>query len=378
MKKIQMVDLKSQYAFIRNEVQASIEEVLDTTSYINGPAVKSFQEDLQEYLGVKHVIPCANGTDALQIALMGLKLKPGDEVITADFTFAATVEVISLLQLKPVLVDVDLKTFNIDPALIEAAITPKTKAIIPVHLFGQIADMDAINSIAKKHNLYVVEDNAQGIGARYGSVNDIKAMTGTLGHVAATSFFPSKNLGAYGDGGAIITNDDDLAHFIRGIVNHGMYERYYHDVVGVNSRLDSIQAAVLKVKLKYLDFYNERRKEASIRYTNLLSNHPNIITPHRKLACDSHVFHQYTLRIINADRDALVAYLNTHDIPCGVYYPVPLHRQKAYADPEVNEASFPVTNQLVKEVISLPMHSELTTDQIAFISGKVLSFLKEN
>ncbi|MBT3542092.1 DegT/DnrJ/EryC1/StrS family aminotransferase [Flavobacteriaceae bacterium] len=378
MKKIQMVDLKSQYAFIRNEVQASIEEVLDTTSYINGPAVKSFQEDLQEYLGVKHVIPCANGTDALQIALMGLKLKPGDEVITADFTFAATVEVISLLQLKPVLVDVDSKTFNIDPALIEAAITPKTKAIIPVHLFGQIADMDAINSIAKKHNLYVVEDNAQGIGARYGSVNDIKTMTGTLGHVAATSFFPSKNLGAYGDGGAIITNDDDLAHFIRGIVNHGMYERYYHDVVGVNSRLDSIQAAVLKVKLKYLDFYNERRKEASIRYTNLLSNHPNIITPHRKLACDSHVFHQYTLRIINADRDALVAYLNTHDIPCGVYYPVPLHRQKAYADPEVNEASFPVTNQLVKEVISLPMHSELTTDQIAFISGKVLSFLKEN
>jgi len=378
MKKIQMVDLKSQYAFIRNEVQASIEEVLDTTSYINGPAVKSFQEDLQEYLGVKHVIPCANGTDALQIALMGLKLKPGDEVITADFTFAATVEVISLLQLKPVLVDVDSKTFNIDPALIEAAITPKTKAIIPVHLFGQIADMDAINSIAKKHNLYVVEDNAQGIGARYGSVNDIKTMTGTLGHVAATSFFPSKNLGAYGDGGAIITNDDDLAHFIRGIVNHGMYERYYHDVVGVNSRLDSIQAAVLKVKLKYLDFYNERRKEASIRYTNLLSNHPNIITPHRKLACDSHVFHQYTLRIINADRDALVAYLNTHDIPCGVYYPVPLHRQKAYADPEVNEASFRVTNQLVKEVISLPMHSELTTDQIAFISGKVLSFLKEN
>ena len=378
MKKIQMVDLKSQYAFIRNEVQASIEEVLDTTSYINGPAVKSFQEDLQEYLGVKHVIPCANGTDALQIALMGLKLKPGDEVITADFTFAATVEVISLLQLKPVLVDVDSKTFNIDPALIEAAITPKTKAIIPVHLFGQIADMDAINSIAKKHNLYVVEDNAQGIGARYGSVNDIKTMTGTLGHVAATSFFPSKNLGAYGDGGAIITNDDDLAHFIRGIVNHGMYERYYHDVVGVNSRLDSIQAAVLKLQLKYLDFYNERRKEASIRYTNLLSNHPNIITPHRKLACDSHVFHQYTLRIINADRDALVAYLNTHDIPCGVYYPVPLHRQKAYADSEVNEASFPVTNQLVKEVISLPMHSELTTDQIAFISGKVLSFLKEN
>ncbi|MGY8922688.1 MAG: DegT/DnrJ/EryC1/StrS family aminotransferase [Flavobacteriales bacterium] len=378
MRKIQMVDLKNQYSFIKDEVQDSIKKVLDTTSFINGPAVKSFQEDLEKYLGVKHVIPCANGTDALQIALMGLKLKPGDEVITSDFTFAATVEVISLLQLKPVLIDVEPKTFNIDPKLIEAVITPKTKAIIPVHLFGQVANMDAINEIAKKNNLYVVEDNAQGIGASYTYEKGLKAMTGTLGHVAATSFFPSKNLGAYGDGGAIFTNDDKLAYFIRGIVNHGMYERYYHDVVGVNSRLDSIQAAILKVKLKYLNFYNERRKEAANRYTKLLSNHPNIITPYRAGSCDSHVFHQYTLRIINADRDALVKKLNEHKIPCGVYYPVPLHRQKAYADPKVNETDFPVTNQLVKEVISLPMHSELTHDQIEFIAEKVILFLSSN
>ena len=372
-----MVDLKSQYNFIQDEVQTSIQEVLETSSFINGPAVKEFQKDLEHYLGVKHVIPCANGTDALQIALMGLKLQPGDEVITADFTFAATVEVISLLQLKPILIDVDPLTLNIDPARIEEAITPKTKAIIPVHLFGQVADMDAINTIAQKHNLYVVEDNAQGIGARYVNNKGEKAMTGTLSRVAATSFFPSKNLGAYGDGGAIFTNDDELAHFIRGIVNHGMYERYYHDVVGVNSRLDSMQAAVLKIKLKYLDFYNERRKEAAIRYTQLLSNHPNIITPHRAQACDSHVFHQYTLRIVNADRDALVKYLNEHDIPCGVYYPVPLHRQKAYADVGLKEENFPVTNQLVREVISLPMHSELDTDQIKYITDKVLRFLDQ-
>ncbi len=265
MKKIQMVDLKGQYEFIKEEVQTSFNKVLSTTSFINGPAVKAFQEDLEHYLGVKHVIPCANGTDALQIALMGLKLQPGDEVITADFTFAATVEVISLLQLKPVLVDVDPKTFNIDPQAIEAAISPKTKAIIPVHLFGQAADMQAINKLAEKYNLFVIEDNAQGIGATYTYDDGNKIKTGALGHVGATSFFPSKNLGAYGDGGAIFTNDDDLAHFIRGIVNHGMYKRYYHDVVGVNSRLDSLQAAVLKVKLNYLDFYNERRKEAALK-----------------------------------------------------------------------------------------------------------------
>ena len=375
MKKIQMVDLKGQYEFIKEEVQASFNKVLSTTSFINGPAVKAFQEDLERYLGVKHVIPCANGTDALQIALMGLKLEPGDEVITADFTFAATVEVILLLQLKPVLVDVDPKTFNINPQAIEAAISPKTKAIIPVHLFGQAADMQAINELAEKYNLFVIEDNAQGIGATYTYDDGKKIKTGALGHVGATSFFPSKNLGAYGDGGAIFTNDDDLAHFIRGIVNHGMYKRYYHDVVGVNSRLDSLQAAVLKVKLNYLDFYNERRKEAALSYSNLLSGHPNIITPFTSGACTSHVFHQYTLRIIGADRDGLVQYLNDYEIPCGIYYPVPLHNQKAYADPKVNQDNFPVTNQLVKEVISLPMHSELTKEQIEFITGKIISFL---
>ena len=370
-----MVDLKSQYNQIADEVQSALNDVIESTAFINGPAVKQFQANLEQYLGVKHVIPCANGTDALQIALMGLKLEPGDEVITADFTFAATVEVISLLRLTPVLIDVDPKTFNIDPKAIEAAITPKTKAIIPVHLFGQTADMEAINAIAEKHNLYVVEDNAQGIGATYTFKDGSKAKTGTLGHVAATSFFPSKNLGAYGDGGAIFTNDDDLAHFIRGIVNHGMYKRYYHDVVGVNSRLDAMQAAILNVKLKYLDYYNERRKEAAIRYTQLLGEHPNIVTPYREADCSSHVFHQYTLRIIDRDRDALVDFLNENGIPCGVYYPVPLHRQKAYAQPNTDESLFPVTNQLVKEVISLPMHSELTVEQIEFIAEKVLAFL---
>ena len=375
MDPIRMVDLKSQYAHIADEVNAALADVLESTTFINGPAVKEFQKNLEKYLNVKHVIPCANGTDALQIALMGLKLEPGDEVITADFTFAATVEVISLLRLTPVLVDVDPKTFNIDPKAIEAAITPKTKAIIPVHLFGQTADMETINAIARKHNLFVVEDNAQGIGATYTYEDGSKAKTGTLGHVAATSFFPSKNLGAYGDGGAIFTNDDDLAHFIRGIVNHGMYQRYYHDVVGVNSRLDAMQAAILTIKLKYLDYYNERRKEAAIRYTQLLGDHPNIITPYRVADCSSHVFHQYTLRIIDRDRDALVAFLNKNDIPCGVYYPVPLHRQKAYALPNTDESKFLVTNQLVKEVISLPMHSELTVEQIEFIAKKVVEFL---
>ena len=375
MEPIRMVDLKGQYTFIAGEVKAAMDEVIESTAFINGPAVKEFQTNLEQYLGVKHVIPCANGTDALQIALMGLKLEPGDEVITADFTFAATVEVISLLRLTPVLVDVDPKTFNIDPKAIEAAITPKTKAIIPVHLFGQTADMETINAIAEKHNLFVVEDNAQGIGATYTYKDGRKVKTGGLSHVAATSFFPSKNLGAYGDGGAIFTNDDELAHYIRGIVNHGMYERYYHDVVGVNSRLDAMQAAILNVKLKYLDYYNERRKEAAIRYTALLEDHPNIVTPYREAECSSHVFHQYTLRIIDHDRDGLVKYLSENNIPCGVYYPVPLHRQKAYIDPAVDENKFPVTNQLVKEVISLPMHSELSVDQIEHIAKMVLAFL---
>ncbi len=375
MRKIQMVDLQTQYQFIKPQVDAGMQEVLSSAQFINGPAVRNFQADLEAYLGVKHVIPCANGTDALQVAMMGLGLKPGDEVITADFTFAATVEVIALLGLTPVLVDVLPDTFNIDPDAIEKAITPNTKAIVPVHLFGQVADMDRIMDIAQKHNLYVIEDNAQGIGATHTDAAGTKVKTGGIGHVGSTSFFPSKNLGCYGDGGAIFTNDDDLAHTIRGVVNHGMYKRYHHDVVGVNSRLDSLQAVVLNEKLKLLDFYNERRKWAAIRYSQLLQDHPNIETPVTSGDCDSHVYHQYTLKIVGADRDALVQHLQQNDIPCGVYYPIPLHLQKAYVDTRYKEADFTVTNQLIDEVVSLPMHSELDEDQIQFICKTILAFL---
>ncbi|RIV73722.1 DegT/DnrJ/EryC1/StrS family aminotransferase [Flagellimonas aequoris] len=384
MKKIQMVDLNGQYEGIKKEVNDSIAEILETSAFINGPYVHAFQKELQDYLGVKHVIPCANGTDALQICMMGLGLQPGDEVITADFTFAATVEVIALLNLTPVLVDVEPDTFNIDVAAIERAITPKTKAIVPVHLFGQCANMDAIMELAKKHDLFVIEDNAQAIGATYTSKNGEKQKAGTIGHVASTSFFPSKNLGCYGDGGAIFTNDDDLAHTIRGIVNHGMYERYYHDVVGVNSRLDSIQAAVLKAKLPKLDGYNKQRWQSAAKYTKAFQGQEHIVTPKISCACgiqpstcDCHVFHQYTLKILNGKRDALVKHLNENNVPCGVYYPVPLHKQKAYADSRYNEADFPVTNQLVKEVISLPMHTELDDEQIAFITKLVIDFVKQ-
>ena len=375
MKKIEMVDLKGQYERIQAQVNASVLSTIESTRFINGPQVKSFQEHLENYLSVKHVIPCANGTDALQIALMGLGLKPGDEVITADFTFAATVEVISLLGLTPVLVDVDLETFNIDVEAIKNAITSNTKAIIPVHLFGQAASMDEIINIADQNDLYIVEDNAQSIGADYTFPNGIKKKTGTLGHIGTTSFFPSKNLGAYGDGGAIFTDDDDLAHTLRGMVNHGMYVRYHHDVVGVNSRLDSIQAAILNIKLSYLDYYNECRKTAAIKYTQRLSDHPKIVTPVTAGDCDSHVYHQYTLRIIDADRDALVKHLNEMNIPCGVYYPIPLHRQKAYASDRYNESDFKVTNKIAEEVLSLPMHTELTDDQIDFITETVIEFL---
>ena len=375
MRKIQMVDLQTQYEFIKPQVDAGMQEVLSSAQFINGPAVRNFQANLEAYLGVKHVIPCANGTDALQVAMMGLGLKPGDEVITADFTFAATVEVIALLGLTPVLVDVLPDTFNIDPEAVENAITPNTKAIVPVHLFGQVADMDAIMKIANKHNLYVIEDNAQGIGATFTTKEGTKTKTGGIGHVGSTSFFPSKNLGCYGDGGAIFTNDYDLAHTIRGIVNHGMYKRYHHDVVGVNSRLDSLQAVVLNEKLKLLDFYNERRKWAAIRYSQLLQDHPKIETPITSGDCDSHVYHQYTLKIVGADRDALVEHLQQHNVPCGVYYPIPLHLQKAYVDKRYKEQDFSVTNQLIDEVVSLPMHSELDEEQIQFICKTILAFL---
>ncbi|NGX84470.1 DegT/DnrJ/EryC1/StrS family aminotransferase [Aequorivita sp. KMM 9714] len=386
MRKIQMVDLKGQYENIKERVDSSIMNVIETTAFVNGPEVHQFQKELEDYLGVKHVIPCANGTDALQIAMMGLGLKPGDEVITADFTFAATVEVIALLQLTPVLVDVDPINFNIDVEAIKKAITPKTKAIVPVHLFGLAANMDEIMEVAEEHNLYVIEDNAQGIGADYTSKDGTKKKTGTIGHVASTSFFPSKNLGCYGDGGAIFTNDDDLAHIIRGIVNHGMYERYHHDVVGVNSRLDSIQAAVLRAKLPHLNDYNKARKIAAQKYSEAFKNHKNIITPtgcgkcsNEEIdGCNCHVYHQYTLKIVDADRDALVKHLNEKEIPCGVYYPIPLHLQKAYKDERYKEEDFEVTNQLVKEVISLPMHTELDDEQIDYITKTVIEFMENN
>ena len=377
MKKIQMVDLKSQYEKIKSTVDASIQEVLDTNTYINGPLVHQFQKNLENYLGAKHVIPCANGTDALQIAMMGLGLQPGDEVITADFTFAATVEVIALLQLTPVLVDVDMVNMNIDIDAVKKAITPKTKAIVPVHLFGRAANMDAIMEIAAQYNLYVIEDNAQAIGADYISKSGSKTKVGTIGHVAATSFFPSKNLGCYGDGGAIFTNDDNLAHIIRGIVNHGMYERYHHDVVGVNSRLDSIQAGVLNAKLPLLDEYNAARRLAATKYNAAFAGNAKIITPDFDANQNDHVFHQYVLRIIDADRNALMQHLLDKGIPCAIYYPIPLHSQKAYLDPRYKEEQFPVTNQLVQEVIALPMHTELDDEQIKFITDSVLEFLNK-
>ncbi|OSY87409.1 Pleiotropic regulatory protein [Tenacibaculum holothuriorum] len=375
MRKIQMVDLQSQYQKIKDVVDTSIQEVLNSSAYINGPYVKEFQADLEKYLGVKHVIPCANGTDALQIAMMGLGLEPGDEVITADFTFAATVEVIGLLKLTPVLVDVEPDTFNIDIEALKKAITPKTKAIVPVHLFGQCANMEAILEVAKEHNLFVIEDNAQAIGADYTFANGTKKKAGTMGNVGTTSFFPSKNLGCYGDGGAIFTNDDDLAHTLRGMVNHGMYKRYYHDVVGVNSRLDSIQAAVLKAKLPLLDSYCDARRKAAMYYTEAFSTNPNIVTPAISVFT-THVFHQYTLKITNGKRDELHQHLLDNGIANAIYYPVPLHAQKAYQDDRYNEDDFEITNQLIDEVISLPMHTELDEEQLAFITKTINDFLQ--
>jgi len=385
-----MVDLIGQLDPIKEEIQEGFEEVMSNAAFINGPKVHEFQADLEKYLGVEHVIPCANGTDALQIAMMGLGLKPGDEVITADFTFAATVEVIALLKLTPVLVDVEEDTFNISPEAIEKAITPKTKAIVPVHLFGHAANMDDIMNIAKKHNLFVIEDNAQGIGSSYHFANGDSQKTGTIGHASATSFFPSKNLGCYGDGGAIFTNDDDLAHTIRGIVNHGMYERYHHDVVGVNSRLDALQAVVLKAKLPKLDDYNSNRQNAARAYTKALKDHKDIEIPVAKTnrncdnkdlgicdTCSCHVFHQYTLKIKNGKRDQLAEYLKSQNIPHGIYYPIPLHLQKAYKDERYKDADFEITNQLAKEVISLPMHSELDEEQIKLITDHILKFLNQ-
>ncbi len=374
MKKINMVDLKGQYDKIKEEIDQAILKVVESTAFINGPEVKNFQQDLEKYLGVKHVIPCANGTDALQVSMMALGLKPGDEVIAPSFTFVATAEVIALLGLTPVLVDVDPDTFNIDPKAIEKAITPKTKAIVPVHLFGQCSDMDLIMDIANKHHLFVIEDNCQAIGADFISSNGSRKKAGTIGHIGCTSFFPSKNLGCYGDGGAIFTNDDQLAEKIRIVVNHGMTVRYYHDLIGVNSRLDSIQAAILKIKLKHLDEYAAARNKAASYYDSAFANNPKLKTPVR-FNKSTHVFHQYTLVTNGFDRNKLPEYLQEKGIPAMIYYPVPMHLQKAYLDPRYKDGDFPVTEKLSKSVVSLPMHTELGEEQLKHITSSVLEFV---
>ncbi|MGZ3904532.1 MAG: DegT/DnrJ/EryC1/StrS family aminotransferase [Bacteroidia bacterium] len=374
-KKIQMVDLKGQYQKIKAEVDKGIQEVIDGTAFINGPAVKDFQADLEKYLGVKHVIPCANGTDALQIAMMALGLKPGDEVITASFTYVATAEVIGLLGLTPVLVDVYPDTFCIDVAAIEKAITPKTKAIVPVHLYGQCADMEAIMALAKKHNLAVIEDVAQAIGADYTFANGTKAKAGTIGTIGCTSFFPSKNLGCYGDGGAIYTNDEELAKKCKMIAHHGQSVQYVHDVLGVNSRLDTIQAAVLKVKLKHLDEYAAARNKAAAYYDKAFANHTKIKTPFRSKN-STHVFHQYTLQFNGVDRNKLREFLASREIPSMIYYPIALHMQKAYRSDRYKEGAFPVTEKLCGCVLSLPMHTELEEETLKFITDSVLEFCK--
>ncbi len=373
MKEIRMVDLSGQYQKIKTEIDNAIQDVINSTAFINGPAVKEFQAGLEKYLGVKHVIPCANGTDALQVSMMALGLKPGDEVITTSFTFIATAEVIALLGLTPIVVDVDPDTLNIDPEAIRRAITPKTKAIVPVHLFGQSADMEEILDIARKHNLFVIEDVCQAIGADYAFKDGTRKKVGTIGDVAGMSFFPSKNLGCFGDGGAIFTNDDKLAEQLRVVVNHGMTVRYYHDYVGVNSRLDSIQAAVLKVKLKYLDDYISARQAAADYYDKAFKDHPKLKTPVRA-ANSTHVFHQYTLVTKDLDRDEMQKFLMSKKVPAMIYYPVPMHMQKAYQDPRYKEGDFPVTEHLSKHVISLPMHTELDEGQLEYITSSVLEF----
>ena len=376
MKKINMVDLNGQYRKIRWQVNREIKKVIKSSSFINGPIVKEFQKNLQEYLNVRHVIPCANGTDALQIALMALDLKIGDEIITTNFSFASTIEVILLLGLKPVIVDIDPKTFNIDPSLIENKITERTKVIIPVHLFGQSCRIEEIIEIANKNNLQVIEDNAQALGSQYKFSNSEKQMTGTIGDIGTTSFFPSKNLGCYGDGGAIFTNSDNLAYKMRGIVNHGMYERYYHDEIGVNSRLDSMQAAILNVKLKYLDKYNKSRQQSAHLYNQAFEKVDKIQTPFVESDIDSHVYHQYTLKVPSEFRDSLAEHLSKNNIPFGIYYPLGFHEQKAYKQEFFSDKDFPVTNMIKDQVISLPMHTELSRKQINHITNTIISFFE--
>lgn len=375
MKEIQMVDLRSQYDRIKPEIESAISSVLDSTAFIKGPDVETFEKELASYLGVSNVVSCANGTDALQIAMMALGLKPGDEVITTNFTFIATVEVVALLGLTPVLTDPCGSCFNITPEAIEKAITPRTKAIVPVHLFGQCCDMEAIMEIARRHNLFVIEDTAQATGARYRYRDGREASAGTIGDFGCTSFFPSKNLGCYGDGGALYTNNDDLAALARSICNHGMRVRYYHDHTGVNSRLDTIQAAILRVKLKHLDRYNSARKAAAAFYDDAFSGISGVRVPER-VSWSDHIFHQYTLRIDGGRRDDLRNALQKAGIPSMIYYPVPLSRQKAYESYGFAKGSFPVTERLSEEVLSLPMHTELTEEQLKHITLSVTEFFK--
>ncbi|MBK9045265.1 MAG: DegT/DnrJ/EryC1/StrS family aminotransferase [Bacteroidetes bacterium] len=376
MRKLAMVDLVSQYEKIKPEIDKAVLDVIASSAFINGPEVKSFQAELEKYLDAKHVIPCANGTDALQIAMMALNLQPGDEVITGNFTYVATAEVIALLKLKPVLVDVFEDTFTIDPAAVEKAITPKTKAIVPVHLFGQCAKMEEIMAIAKKHNLYVIEDVAQAIGADYSFADGSKKKAGTIGDIGCTSFFPSKNLGCYGDGGAIFTDNDDVAKKIRMVANHGQSVQYYHDEIGVNSRLDSMQAAILRIKLRHLDEYAAARNKVAAYYDKAFANHPKVKIPVRDPK-STHVFHQYTLVLNGVDRTAMRDFLAAKGIPSMIYYPVPLHLQKAYMDPRYKEGDFPVTEHLCKNVISLPMHTEMSDADMEFIVSGVLEYLNK-
>ena len=376
MRPIQMVDTKTQYHKIKPEVDKAVIDVMESTAFINGKAVQDFSAHLSAYLGIKHTIPCANGTDALQIAMMALGLQPGDEVITPSFTYIATTEVIALLKLTPVFVEVDPKTFCIDPAAIEKAITPKTKAIVPVHLYGHSAPMEEIMAIAAKHKLYVIEDNAQAIGCDYIFSDGSKKKTGTIGHIGATSFYPSKNLGAFGDGGAIFTQDDELAAKMKMIANHGQSRQYFHDVVGCNSRLDSIQAAILNIKLRYLDEYAAARRRAADHYDRAFAGNPKITTPFRA-AYSGHVFHQYTILLEGVDREGLKKFLADKGIPSMIYYPVPGHKQKMFEQFGVASQSMPVTDWLTERVISLPVHTELEEEQLEFITAKILEYLKK-
>lgn len=374
MRPIQMVDLKQQYKKIKSEIDEAVIGVLESSAFINGKPVHDFAKNLSEYLQVKNVIPCANGTDALQISMMALGLEPGDEVITPSFTYIATTEVIALLRLTPVFAEVDPKTFCMDPIALEKVITSKTKAIVPVHLYGHAAPMDEIMSIAKKHNLFVIEDNAQAIGGNYISSDNGKKKTGTIGNVGTTSFFPSKNLGGYGDGGAIFTNNDQLAEKLRMIANHGQSTRYYHDMVGCNSRLDTLQAAVLNIKLKHLDEYILSRQAVAKAYDKAFAGHAKITTPFRAAYSD-HVFHQYTLLLNGVDRNGLNEFLADHKIPSMIYYPVPGHKQKMFEHFNTSSVSMPVTDWLTERVISLPVHTEMENDQLEFITSKVLEYI---